>query len=1553
MESDSDDIAYTEGGWSMVDDDETMSDSSLAEPHIESASPPSVLGLPLDHSAQPETGPAHKILRSFLRRKLEDVGLPLRIPSPGPSPGPGAGDANQPSAAPSLFKCLAKSVLSADILQQWLFSTERRHFRLQIPRGLDNPFFFTSVVAAVAESQSSALVAAALAGPEFGVRNINCAEYMLVTLCFQLLAEPKIDLDSPELINELRSAFSGLHRGWRVEMLWALLQRLMGSGENKSRVIVLGFPLDSPALEAALPFIARLLEWTQNTERSIRVLLLLGPEALDFNGFETLHSLTVNMMDGRVNEGLHADVEAWSETLVHARPSLEHHREDLVSSCLRQHLCSPLLLFSALHALQYRPWISRGKWARIPETSLVTSLDSSPEKVPEPEKPSTADVIAILRYSRRPLTVAEFADALSTRELGSTKATRRDSKLLDIGQDLNRNLPGLVYIENDLVWYLQSHFPAFPAPASNSSHGLSAWLDMGPRAEMRLGFICLEYIVMWQELEGTTSPKGKNFAQEYAFLNYSATFWYQHFSNASRNGAPEKDVLRLLGQRPNIIPTWLNLQRAFDPSIGKLTDQMAATIESELNISSVSERFGVPLGAAVGVVNMAARLLPSLHGDVVSAITLSLWDHEKNRENRHSAVAWMKDTGCTLEASSVVRAFAHMPETTWDLLLAQEGCVQQHAKELLVAAVRQGNATTVHACLRHVKANAALLSDLSISTYHVGGCVWVLEAIQTEERLGLSDEQKKTLKEKLFPRAVAENSSDSVQNLLLSYPLQPSAHEYLALLLAATEAGQFGAVQCLVKAYRTTLPLSEASETITSETTALHCAAQHNFVNIAKTLLEDGFSVSTRDHVKDTPVHVAARYGHLEMLHLLTLATSGGSQVQAALEAENQANVIAIEVAIQSGHEAVVIELLHLTPRETVIGRDLIHIATRIGNMSILKHLLEYRGLDPNKRDKRELTALDIACMEGSFDAVEVLKEKGATVWENDDSVISPFDWLLDEAEDRSNAQRIGQLLLAATPKPDNKKLNRLLAKAARHGNDGLISLLLDAGADKNTADNRWRRTPLHESAFSGHEDAVRVLLLRGADPTLLDSWGDSALIDATNKGHLNVVSLLLERGERYPLNGVGFQLGRVLSGTKKALEVILKHQPELRSTDALTDCFRAAMRKDDTETVSILLGYDMDANTAVSQNKFASAIHECAFYGNVKMARVLLDHAGGVKHNMVNSQAGWYHTPLIAAVSWEYDELFYNAKYEKLMRFRLEKQKRMIDFLINKGGKPRIMGGAFGTMLNAAAAKGVPDLVTYVLEKTDFEAGDVDDQGRSAVHMACSAWNKRGAFTDTLKILIQRGGSDLLWTPDKLGRLPLHFACGGQSLDAINYLLSSSSQATDVNKPDGDGWTPLHWACRQWDSVLVRVLVSHKADVNARTTKEGWTPLDVAVFHNNPEFELELESDGAETGETDAKSRVQDPGVRRRAFCDSCGLRLYGIRRKCLQCSEYDLCFKCYDKVLKFHDPMHQFMESNTDAELSEKLAKRAEPDVVVESSSAILEDQSDLEYHGDSDSV
>ncbi|KAF5975421.1 ankyrin repeat [Fusarium coicis] len=134
------------------------------------------------------------------------------------------------------------------------------------------------------------------------------------------------------------------------------------------------------------------------------------------------------------------------------------------------------------------------------------------------------------------------------------------------------------------------------------------------------------------------------------------------------------------------------------------------------------------------------------------------------------------------------------------------------------------------------------------------------------------------------------------------------------------------------------------------------------------------------------------------------------------------------------------------------------------------------------------------------------------------------------------------------------------------------------------------------------------------------------------------------------------------------------------------------------------------------------------------------------------------------------------------------------------------------------------------------------------------------------------------------------------------------------MNVPDYDGWTPLHWACRvdQYEQVHHLInLTKSKDDINA-ATKDGWTPKNIAVFHD-AEYVLETLRH-ANTSDTEGESGLEDEasessgswtvGMCQPGFtCDGCfQATIYGIRWHCKKCEDFDYCFKCYWTVNKTH---------------------------------------------------
>jgi ankyrin repeat protein len=75
--------------------------------------------------------------------------------------------------------------------------------------------------------------------------------------------------------------------------------------------------------------------------------------------------------------------------------------------------------------------------------------------------------------------------------------------------------------------------------------------------------------------------------------------------------------------------------------------------------------------------------------------------------------------------------------------------------------------------------------------------------------------------------------------------------------------------------------------------------------------------------------------------------------------------------------------------------------------------------------------------------------------------------------------------------------------------NHETVALLLARGATVNLRDTEERFTALMFAASEGQDKVVRLLLEHGADPSLVDADGDTALTFAKQNGHRAVVAIL------------------------------------------------------------------------------------------------------------------------------------------------------------------------------------------------------------------------------------------------------------------------------------------------------------------------------------------------------------------------------------------------------------------------------------------------------------
>jgi len=87
--------------------------------------------------------------------------------------------------------------------------------------------------------------------------------------------------------------------------------------------------------------------------------------------------------------------------------------------------------------------------------------------------------------------------------------------------------------------------------------------------------------------------------------------------------------------------------------------------------------------------------------------------------------------------------------------------------------------------------------------------------------------------------------------------------------------------------------------------------------------------------------------------------------------------------------------------------------------------------------------------------------------------------------------------------------LDAELREAAMHGSLDVVIEAVKNGANVNSVEWHTGRSALHKAAFWGHDDTIKFLLSKGANKSLVDSLGHTALDDATKFNHKNVMEML------------------------------------------------------------------------------------------------------------------------------------------------------------------------------------------------------------------------------------------------------------------------------------------------------------------------------------------------------------------------------------------------------------------------------------------------------------
>lgn len=189
------------------------------------------------------------------------------------------------------------------------------------------------------------------------------------------------------------------------------------------------------------------------------------------------------------------------------------------------------------------------------------------------------------------------------------------------------------------------------------------------------------------------------------------------------------------------------------------------------------------------------------------------------------------------------------------------------------------------------------------------------------------------------------------------------------------------------------------------------------------------------------------------------------------------------------------------------------------------------------------------------------------------------------------------------------------LLAMSQDGNLIKVKKLVEEGADVNTADEETGDTPLILATSRNHLDIVKFLVENGADINATDKNGATALTIASHMSH-EIARYLIKGGADVNATDAHGWTALLLasgSGEIKSAELLLENGANTEIANKKgTALMHAVLFCGDVEMVELLLKYNANVNAKDSKGKTALMI--ASKQGNAELVRLLLENGANVK---------------------------------------------------------------------------------------------------------------------------------------------------------------------------------------------------------------------------------------------------------------------------------------------------------------------------------------------------
>jgi ankyrin repeat protein len=1090
-------------------------------------------------------------------------------------------------------------------------------------------------------------------------------------------------------------------------------------------------------------------------------------------------------------------------------------------------------------------------------------------------------------------------------EYGRRSLERLENYSRAMAFDLAHTIPGLVEVDTDEIHLTN---PQLRSSLQDDAKPEQAPWYATQQSHYKIAKSCLSYLLMYRSAEqgshklflpeiglpwcgGESAASWKahqEFFEKWNFLEYATKYWRLHLQKAETQSLLKDDFLTKLVGDGELMTAWTHLYHSLESAESE--EKLSQKLDTPIDIST---KYGISLSLAVELFDaaMVAKCTTELELDGDSLVAMQLTLHE-GQSQPNIIPCEKKDS--LKEPGSILLTGLRMGLVRFGyafnlLLKLDEGFVLRNARELLSLDICRGGTEVLQYLLAHEGMNTVDFSPENTTPLHTA-CLYgysaVVHCFRGDENTTIHPWVNLRDFRDYAPLhlAVEYGHLDIVEELIdIGAEVNSVGPLKLSPLSIASKLGFKQIVKYLLGKEGIIHSADESGRT------ALHYACMGGFIDVARALMASGATPSGSDKAGDNALHFALRNHQEHIIRLLLDGKQPETTGRSSEPATNTVQVVDLNQADSEGKKPLLAALENEMEEIAILfvkananleirdgnNRTPLSLAILRGYVRLVEELLSHKA-DPNLSDNEGQTPLHLAANMGSGEMVRILLENGSDV----DATNSDHDTALRLASEKGHAKVVDQLLtrkpvksnldaldaamdqehkdvvavlLTYEPIVQPTALNDRLQSAAVQGSKDIVTLLLDAGADKNYRDV-FGNTALQLATYFHKPEVVYLLLARGVALEGKDDGGYTALCDASRRGSTTSSKMLLDAGADMETETDDGKTPLHLTATSEELDcfrMLLKRGAQLKPTKswssydtfleylvAMLDSdwmkavfdekqktervetlpgfaasFRLAVRFGKLDTVDLLLQYGADVNEVTGF--YGTVLQRAARSCNIKMVTLLLEHPKNAAN--VNQRGGKYGTALQTSVSGDESGVSDKERIE------------MINLLRDKGASLSIAEGPYGTVLHIAMLNMSEAVVRHVLDITKLPPDLKDLDGRTPIHIAAyrDYWN-------LVSELRSRSEIPSLRMEDEQGRMPVHHAAAGGSISFLEGLVEREGKDI-LNSPDKDGWTPLHWACRQYStSAAVRWLIDNGASAQAKT-KDGWTPKHVAIYHDNP----------------------------------------------------------------------------------------------------------------------